>query len=93
MIVSHERSVAAGELAAELERLGGRLMMLFVAGGSTPDGRELRAIVRSDETVIVLRAPMAGAAYPRSLRRCRPRIGSSARSTICSGSSPRAILG
>ena len=64
MIVSHERAVAAGELAAELERLGGRLMMLFVAGGPTPDGRELRAIVRSGETVIVLRAPLAGSAYP-----------------------------
>ena len=64
MIALHERGVAASELAPELERLGGRLMMLFVAGTSAQDGRELRAIVRSGENVIVCRAPLAGAAYP-----------------------------
>jgi len=64
VIASHERAVAAGELGAELERLGGRLMMLFVAGNSTPGSHDLRAIARSDDGVIVLRARVYGSAYP-----------------------------
>ena len=63
MIASHERTVDAGALGVELERLGGRLMMLFVTVGDG-DTRELRAIVRADAAVIVLRAPLDGNAYP-----------------------------
>lgn len=64
MIASQERTVDAGALAPELERLGGRLMMLFVAGGSGDGDRELRAIVRPGEPVIVVRARVDGNAYP-----------------------------
>ena len=63
MILSAERTVDAGALASELERLAGRLMMLFVTGGDG-DHRELRAIVRSGDEVIVLRAPLDGKVYP-----------------------------
>ncbi|HUA71462.1 MAG TPA: NADH-quinone oxidoreductase subunit C [Solirubrobacteraceae bacterium] len=63
MIVSAERTVDAGALASELEHLGGRLMMLFVAGG-LGDHRQLRAIVRSGDDVIMVRAPLHGNVYP-----------------------------
>lgn len=63
MIEPRDRVLDADALALELERLGGRLMMMFVAGGDG-DTRELRAIVRSDDAVIVLRAPVHGNAYP-----------------------------
>jgi Ni,Fe-hydrogenase III large subunit len=60
--VSAERTVDAGALASELERLGGRLMMLFIAGGDG-DHPELRAIMRSGD-VIVVRTPVHGNGYP-----------------------------
>jgi formate hydrogenlyase subunit 5 len=63
VIEPRDRVLDAGALALELERLGGRLMMMFVAGGDG-DTRELRAVVRSDDAVIVLRAPVDGNAYP-----------------------------
>ena len=63
MIEPRDRVLDADALALELERLGGRLMMMFVAGGDG-DTRELRAVVRSDDAVIVLRAPVDGNAYP-----------------------------
>jgi formate hydrogenlyase subunit 5 len=63
VIGSGELTVDTGALGPELERLGGRLMMLFVAGGDG-DARELRAIVRADETVTVVRARVDGNAYP-----------------------------
>ena len=63
MIEPRDRVVDAGALALELERIGGRLMMLFVAGGDS-DARELRAVVHSGDAVIVLRAPLDGNAYP-----------------------------
>ena len=48
MIASQERTVDAGALALELERLGGRLMMLFVAGG---DGDGTASCARSSARV------------------------------------------
>jgi formate hydrogenlyase subunit 5 len=62
VIVPRELTVDAGALAAELERIGGRLMMLFASGDEDGD-RELRAVVRSGDAVIVLRARV-GNAYP-----------------------------
>ncbi|MGO9496330.1 MAG: NADH-quinone oxidoreductase subunit C [Solirubrobacteraceae bacterium] len=64
MITTQERAVDADGLALELQRIGGRLMMLFVAGGSGPDDRELRAIVRADGGVTVVRTRVNGNAYP-----------------------------
>ena len=62
MISLEDRAVEATALAAEIERLGGRLMMLFAAGG---DGaRELCALVRADDTVVRLCARLDGGAYP-----------------------------
>ena len=63
MIEPRDRVLDAGALALELERLGGRLMMMFVAGRDG-DTRKLRAVVHSDDAVIVLRAPVDGNAYP-----------------------------
>ncbi|HEY1519916.1 MAG TPA: NADH-quinone oxidoreductase subunit C [Solirubrobacteraceae bacterium] len=50
-------------IAAELERIGGRLMMLFVAPLAGRQ-RELCALVREGESVLGLRAPLAGNGYP-----------------------------
>ena len=62
MITLRDRTVQATALAAEIQRLGGRLMMLFAAGD---DGaRELCAVVRADDTLVRLRARLDGAAYP-----------------------------
>jgi formate hydrogenlyase subunit 5 len=62
VIAPRELTVDAGALAAELERLGGRLMMLFASGDEDGD-RELRAIVRADDAVTVVRTRV-GNAYP-----------------------------
>ena len=64
MIETRERTVDAGALARELARIGGRLMMLFAAGGPGGGDRELRAIVRDDEAVTVVRARLDADAYP-----------------------------
>ncbi|MGH2885517.1 MAG: NADH-quinone oxidoreductase subunit C, partial [Solirubrobacteraceae bacterium] len=64
MIDTRERTVGAGALASELERIGGRLMMLLAANGSGDGNRELRAIVRTDEEVVVVRARVDANAYP-----------------------------
>jgi formate hydrogenlyase subunit 5 len=61
VIETQERTVDAGALASELERIGGRLMMLFASGDA---GRELRAIVRADDEVTVVRAHVDADAYP-----------------------------
>ena len=62
MIALQERAVEATALAAELDRLGGRLMMLFAAGEE--GAYELCAIVRADDAVIRLRARVDGKTYP-----------------------------
>jgi formate hydrogenlyase subunit 5 len=64
VIETRERTVDAGALAPELARIGGRLMMLFAAGGPSGGDRELRAIVRADEAVTVVRARLDAGAYP-----------------------------
>lgn len=53
----------ANSLATELERLGGRLMMLFATtpAGATP---ELCALAYADHAVVKFRAPVHGATYP-----------------------------
>ena len=91
MIALEDRAVDAGALATELKQLGGRLMMLFATG---PEGaqRELCALVRAGDGVVRLRAPVRERAIRPSHPWFRPRTGSSARSTICTGSPPRAIL-
>ncbi|HJS95878.1 MAG TPA: NADH-quinone oxidoreductase subunit C [Solirubrobacteraceae bacterium] len=63
MIPLRERSVDAGSLATELERLGGRLMLLFatIPAGATPD---LCALVCADDGVVMFRASVHGSAYP-----------------------------
>jgi formate hydrogenlyase subunit 5 len=62
VIPVQDRSVQATALAAEIQRLGGRLMMLFAAG---QDGaRELCALVQADDRVIRLRASLQANAYP-----------------------------
>jgi formate hydrogenlyase subunit 5 len=58
MIELVERPSTPDQLATELERLGGRLMMLFVSGSS------LVAIVRSGDSVVCIRAPLSGDSYP-----------------------------
>ncbi len=62
MIILQDRTVEAGALALELERFGGRLMMLFVAD-PRDGGRELCAIVRAGEETIRFRAPLDGHTY------------------------------
>ena len=59
--------VDAGSLATSLERLGGRLMMLF-AVDSVGGGQELCALVHADDAVIKLRAPVRGDGYPAVTR-------------------------
>jgi formate hydrogenlyase subunit 5 len=58
-----DRTVTADAFAAELERLSGRLMLLF-AVQENGDTRRLSAIVRTGEGLIRLRAPLRGDAYP-----------------------------
>ncbi len=50
------------EIAAELERIGGRLMMLFVTG--SPSARELCALVRCSDSTVRLLSPLIGDSYP-----------------------------
>ena len=64
MIAPRELTVDAGALPAELERLGGRLMMLFAADRPGDRGRELRAIMLADQAVTVVRARVNLNAYP-----------------------------
>jgi formate hydrogenlyase subunit 5 len=68
VITLGERRCDAGELAAELERIGGRLMMLFASpsGGATP---ELSAIVRAGESVLQVRSSVGADGYPAVTRR------------------------
>jgi formate hydrogenlyase subunit 5 len=63
VITWRDQTAGADALATELERLGGRLMMLF-ASGRDGDALELHAIVRSDDGLIRLRAPLQGRSYP-----------------------------
>ena len=64
MIETRELTVDAGALAPELERIGGRLMMLFAADQPGSGDPELRAIVRADRGVTIVRARVNGSAYP-----------------------------
>ncbi len=63
MISWQDRTVTADGFAAQLERLSGRLMLLF-AVQENGDTRQLSAIVRTGEGLIRLRAPLRGDAYP-----------------------------
>ena len=91
MIALTERRCGAESLAGELERMGGRLMMLFVT--PTSDGsRELCAIVRADG-----RSSVCGRASPAiRIQLSRPgfrrRTGLNARSTTCGVSCRRGTL-
>jgi formate hydrogenlyase subunit 5 len=62
VIALDERRCGQEEIAAELERIGGRLMMLFVTGSSSEP--ELCAIARAGEGTIRLRAPLSSSSYP-----------------------------
>ncbi len=68
MISWQDRTTNAHAFGTQLARLSGRLMMLFVAPGGG-DSRALHAIVRSDEGLITLRAPLPGAVYPAATPR------------------------
>jgi formate hydrogenlyase subunit 5 len=61
--VTEWQTVEAGTLAGHVERLRGRLMMLFAVGGDAR-GHELRAVVRAGEALISLRAHLRTKAYP-----------------------------
>ena len=64
-------------------------MMLFAADEPGSGDRELCAIVRADEGVIVVRARVNGSCISgRHTAACRRRTGSSARSTTCIGITP-----
>ncbi len=63
MIALEQRPCAPGELASELQRISGRLMMLFVSPGRS-GGRELSAIVRDRGSTARLRGRLAGESYP-----------------------------
>jgi len=63
VIALGERRCDPNGLAAELERIGGRLMMLFVTPGAE-GAHELCAIVRADEAVLRLRVSLGGNSYP-----------------------------
>ncbi len=63
MIALEDRTVGVGALAAEVTKLGGRLMMLF-ATGSTGRPQELCALVHTGQRLIALRAPAPGDMYP-----------------------------
>ena len=63
MIAWRTDTVSASALAPELDRLGGRLMMLFVAGDDW--GRhELNALVGNDDGLTRLRARLIASEYP-----------------------------
>jgi len=62
MIAVEDRQCDVQALAAVLEQLGGRLMMLFVT--ATEAARELNAIVWSHGEVIRVRSPILGDSYP-----------------------------
>jgi formate hydrogenlyase subunit 5 len=62
VIALAERRHDSSAMATELGRLGGRLMMLFVTGPES--GRELCALVRTDEGVVRVRSPLLSDAYP-----------------------------
>ena len=62
MIALSEHRCEQATIAAELERVGGRLMLLFVT--ETPSGRELCAIMRTGDSTLLLRAPVTGRGYP-----------------------------
>jgi formate hydrogenlyase subunit 5 len=63
MISLLERRCDQDELATELERIGGRLMMLFVSANGE-QRRELSAIVRAGQDVVRLRSTLSGESYP-----------------------------
>jgi formate hydrogenlyase subunit 5 len=63
-----DRTATPEAFAAELERLNGRLMMLFAAQRDG-DVRRLCAIVRNGGGLIRLRAPLPGALYPAATPR------------------------
>ena len=67
MIALEDRTIDAGSLATELERLGGRLMMLF-ATASADGGQQLCALVDAHGSVVRLRAPVSGSSYPSVTR-------------------------
>jgi len=62
VIELEERTCRSADIAAELERIGGRLMLLFVTARDS--GRELCAIVRDGDRTLALRAPLTGRSYP-----------------------------
>jgi Ni,Fe-hydrogenase III large subunit len=62
VISLEERRCVPSALAAEIERLDGRLMMLFVTGSAAD--RELSALARTDGTVIRFRSPLLSDSYP-----------------------------
>jgi len=62
VISLQERSCRPADFAAELARIGGRLMLLFVTDSGS--GRELCAIMRVGSSVVRLRAPLTGRSYP-----------------------------
>jgi formate hydrogenlyase subunit 5 len=61
MIEITRRRTTQEQLGAELERISGRLMMLFVHGSQSH--REIAAVVRSNDSVIRLSAPLIGESY------------------------------
>jgi Ni,Fe-hydrogenase III large subunit len=63
VIALDERRCDAADLAGELERIGGRLMMLFAAPGAG-ETRELCAIVRARDSLVRVRAGLGGSTYP-----------------------------
>ncbi len=63
MTAVRDRGCDAESIAGEVMSIGGRLMMLLVSPNADR-GRELSALVRADEAVIRLRAPLNGNAYP-----------------------------
>jgi len=62
VISLEERRCDPSAMAAELERLNGRLMMLFITGSES--ARELSALARTDGKVIHLRSLMRSDSYP-----------------------------
>jgi formate hydrogenlyase subunit 5 len=63
VIALHERTIEPSQFAVELERAGGRLMMLFVAP-ATGDERELSAIARVGDSLVRLRSRCSADEYP-----------------------------